>query len=94
MPEFTKISDNEIKFEYKGHKFLLVEQDRGFYSMGRAVQLYEVNGLKREHLKEIAWTKDDGGYGSRRKSDAYYKDDLVSLEACSNLAVAYLQKLL
>jgi hypothetical protein len=92
--EFVQVSTNEIKFNFKEYSFMLVEQNRGVYSMGRAVQLYQLDGLKKEHVKEIAWTKDDGGYGGRLKSDAYFKEHCVSMEACKNLATQYLFKAL
>lgn len=70
-PEFKQISNNEVTFEYKGRKFLLQENDRGVYGMGRAVQLYLVQDFDKKHIKEMGWTKSDGGYGSYKKSDAY-----------------------
>lgn len=61
--EFKKVSENEYSFEYKGYKLLLVEKDRGVYGIGRAVQLYKLEGLKKHHLKEIGWTKKDNHNG-------------------------------
>jgi len=92
-PTFTKISNNEIKFEYNGYKFLLVEQDRGVYSAGRAVQLYQLDGLDRKHIKEMAWTKNDN-YGGMEESDAHYKSRLTTLDGCKSIAQDYLEKLL
>jgi len=68
--EFKKISSNEVKFEYKGKKFLLGEKDRGVYGMGRAVQLYLLDGFDRKHIKEMGWTQSDNHHGER-EADAY-----------------------
>ena len=94
--KFTQVSDTETKFEYKGHKLLLVSKSRGVYGMGQAVQLYEMKGLEKVHIKEIAWTKDDGGYSSRSKSDAdaYYTKECVSFKRCEALALEYLSKII
>jgi hypothetical protein len=94
--KFKKVSDTETRFEYKGHKLLLVSQSRGVYGMGQAVQLYEMKGLEKVHVKEIAWLKDDGGYASRTKSDAgsYYTKECVTLQRCEYLALEYLSKII
>jgi len=91
--KFLKISDNEIKFKYKDYTFLLVEQSRGVYSIGKAVQLYQLDGLKKEHIKELAWTKSDN-HGTMEKSEAYYKSRLTTLDGCKSIAEDYLAKLL
>jgi len=56
---FTKVCSNETRIDYRGMKFLLVEQARGFGGIGRAIQLYALDGFKREHIKEIGWTRDE-----------------------------------
>jgi hypothetical protein len=91
--KFTQISNNEIKFKYKDYNFLLIEQKRGVYGAGKAVQLYQLDGVKKEHIKELAWTEDDG-YGSMKESDAYYNSRYTTLNGCKSLALDYLQKLL
>lgn len=88
----NRVSDNEVKFEYDGHKFLLIEQARGVYSAGRAIQLYTLEGFKKEHLKEIGWSKDDG-HKSMKESGAYYKDGLINMEKAYELALDYVKKL-
>lgn len=90
--KFTKVSDNEYKFEYKGHKFLLKENDRGVYGIGRAIQLYQLDGLKKEHIKEICWTKSDN-HGGDKKNDSYLKG-IHSWIAAQKGAIEYLEKLL
>lgn len=90
--KFAQISDNEIKFKFKDHTFLLVEQKRGVYSMGKAVQLYQLDGLKKEHVKELAWTLSDNHRGMEG-SDAYHKG-FITLDECKALALDYLKKLL
>ena len=90
---FTKVSNNETRLDYKGMKFLLVEQTRGVYSIGRAIQLYALDGFKREHIKEIGWTRDDNALGMR-SSDAYYKEkEIVPMQA-ELFAIEYIDKLI
>lgn len=91
--KFTQVSDNEIKFKYKDFNFLLVEQKRGVYGAGRGVQLYQLDGLKKEHVKELAWTQTDNNRGME-ESDAYYKERYTTLDGCKALALDYLKKLL
>ena len=91
--KFTQISHNEIKFKYKNYNFLLVEQDRGVWGAGKAVQLYQLDGVKKEHVKELAWTQTDNN-GGMEKSDAYYNSRYTTLDGCRSLAIDYLQKLL
>ena len=71
-PKFTKIDESETRLDYKGHKFLIVEQDRGVYSMGRAIQLYRMQDFEKIHVKELGWTKTDN-HGGPDKSNAYLK---------------------
>ena len=92
--QFTQISGIEIKFKYKDYNFLLVEQKRGVYSIGKAVQLYQLDGLERKHVKEMAWTESDN-HGSMEKSETtYYRNRFTTLDGCKALALDYLQKLL
>lgn len=91
--KFITISDNEIKFKHKDYTFLLVEQKRGVYGAGKAVQLYQLEGIKKEHVKELAWTQSDNNRGME-KSEAYYKSRLTTLDGCKSIAEDYLSKLL
>ena len=93
MVKFSRISDNEIKFSYKKYNFLLVEQSRGVFGAGKAVQLYQLDGVKKEHIKEMAWTQSDNNRGME-KSEAYYNTRLTTLDGCKSLAEDYLNKLL
>ena len=90
---FTKVSNNETRLDYKGMKFLLVEQTRGVYSIGRAIQLYALDGFKRQHLKEMGWTKDDN-HGGMRNSDAYYNDKEILPSQAEIFAIEYIDKLI
>jgi hypothetical protein len=90
---FTKVSDNETRIDYKDKKFLLVEQPRGVYSIGRAIQLYTLDGFKREHLKEMGWTRDDN-HGGMRTSDAYYKEKEILPMQAELFAIEYIDKLI
>lgn len=91
-PKFTHIDDSEVRLDYKNHKFLLVEQRRGCLSIGRAVQLYQLDGLKKEHIKELGWTKSDN-HGGCEQSGAYLKG-IVNLTDCKRAAVKYIDSIL
>lgn len=84
--KFTKVSENETRLDYKGSKFMLVEQDRGVYSGGRAIQLYLMEGFTKKHLKEIGWTKSDG---SSSRKDACIPH-ITTLEECKKASLKYI----
>ncbi len=91
-PIFTQIDAKEIRLDYKGMKFLLKENSRGVYGIGSAVQLYQLDGLKKEHIKEIGWTKSDN-HGGPSKSESYLSG-IVTFEDCKKAAVKYIDSLL
>lgn len=91
-PIFKTIDSNETRLDYKGHKFLLIEQSRGVYGMGRSIQLYQMEGLKKQHVKELGWTKTDHHNGPE-KSDAFLKG-IVNLESCKKAAVKYIDSII
>ena len=84
--KFTKVSENETRLDYKGSKFMLVEQNRGVYSGGRAIQLYLMEGFTKKHLKEIGWTKSDG---SSSREDACISH-ITTLEECKKASLKYI----
>ena len=91
VAKFTQISTNETRIDYKENKFMLVEQNRGVYSAGRAIQLYLMEGFEKKHLKEIGWTKSDG----------YCKDikdacitSLTNLSECKVAAIKYIDSII
>ena len=90
---FTKVCSNETRIDYRGMKFLLVEQYRGSGGMGRAIQLYALDGFKRQHLKEMGWTKDDN-HGGMYSSDAYYKEKEILPMQAELFAIEYIDKLI
>lgn len=67
--DFIQLSTFEVKFNYKGHTFILKEGDRGFYGSGRSVGLYQMDGLKKEFIVSVGWTKPD--------SQPSFKNDLI-----------------
>lgn len=89
---FTKVSPNETKFIYKGIPFLLVEKDRGVYGIGKAIQLYQLKGMERTHIKEVGWTKRDY-YGNGGMEKALITG-LTNLEECKNAALKYIDQIL
>jgi hypothetical protein len=91
--KFTRVSGNEIKLEFDNSRFLLIEDRRGVYSIGKAVQLYQLDGLKKEHIKELAWTRSDN-HGGMISSTAHYKSDYTTLEGCQSIALDYLENIL
>ena len=93
--KFTKVSENETRLDYRGHKFMLVEQRRGVYSGGRAIQLYLMEGFDKKHLKELGWTKSDGYY---RPGDSDSKSaciqHITTLEECKKAALKYIDSVI
>jgi hypothetical protein len=88
--KFTQISPSETRLDYEGNKFLLVEQSRGVYGAGRAIQLYLVHGFERKHLKELGWTKSDGS--CKGMQDACITR-LTNLDECKKAAITYIDNL-
>ena len=89
--KFTTISPNETRIDYKGHKFLLIEQNRGFYGAGRAVQLYLLEGFEKKHLKEIGWTKSDGS--CKGMQDACI-NRITDLPKCKTESLKYIDSII
>ena len=92
LPEFNKVSPNEFVFEYKGNKFMLVENDRGVFGIGKAIQLYQLNGLLKTHIKEVGWTKSDNHNCSGK--DKALITEFTNIEECKFAAVKYIDDLL
>ena len=88
--EFVQLSNFESKFEYKDHTFILKEGDRGFFGAGRSVGLWGANGLKRDFIVSIGWTKPC--------SQPDFKNDLIkgitTWDKIKEEAINYLDKLL
>jgi hypothetical protein len=91
-PKFTKVAPNEVRIDYKGHKFLLIEKSRGVYGMGQAVQLYLLDGFDKKHLKEVAWTKSDGHSNSDMK--AALISHFATIDECKKAAIKYIDSVL
>lgn len=91
QPKFEQISQNEVKFSHMGHKFLLEESKVGVYGLGRCIRLYQLDGLKKEFIKCIGWTKSDNHGGPGKDC---ITSTITNMEACKQLAVVYIEKLL
>lgn len=89
--KFTEISQNETKFTYKGTNFILVEGSVGTYGLGRCVRLNQLNGIKKEFVKCIGWTKSDNHGGP---SNEVLLSGIVTLDECKTESVKYLEKLM
>ena len=88
--EFKRVSNTQLKFDYKGFTFLLNEQDRGFFSAGRSVALYQLDGVKKTFVVSVGWLKPD--------SQPSFRDDLIKqvtdMETIKCEAINYLDRLL
>ena len=88
---YTKLSSFETKFEQKGHTFILKEMNIGVYGAGRAVQLYQLDGLKKNRIVCVGWTRSDG-------YERAFEDDLIkgvtTMDKIKKEAVNYIDKLL
>ena len=88
---YTKLSSFETKFEHKCHTFILKEMNIGVYGAGRAVQLYQLDGLKKNRIVCVGWTRSDG-------YERAFEDDLIkgvtTMDKIKEEAVNYIDKLL
>lgn len=89
--KFIKISEDELKFDYKEHKFILKEKKQGVFGIGRAVLLYELSGLTRTYIKTIGWTKTDN-YGGPDKDVVI--PGITTMTNCQSEALKYIDSLL
>ncbi len=91
-PVFTQVAPNEVKFVYKGITFMLVENRRGVYSLGSAIQLYQMNGMERTHIKEVGWTKSDNHSCSDMEKALI--PTFTNMEACKVAAIKYIDQVM
>lgn len=87
-PIFTKVAPNEVKIEYKGNKFVLIEDKRGVYGLGRAIQLYQLKDFDKTHLKEVGWTSSDN-HSCSGKENALITT-MTNMEECKVAAIKYI----
>ena len=91
-PKFTQVSPSEVRVDYRGIKFLLIERDRGVYGAGRAIQLYQLDGLIKTHIKEIGWTKsDNNGSGGMERACVTH---ITTWSECKAAAIKYIDSIL
>ena len=91
--KIKQISQNEDKFTHKGYNFIIEEDRLGVYGMGRAVRLYKLDGLKKEFVKCIGWTKTDN-HGGGNRDNGVLLNGIVTVEECKTESVKYLNDLL
>jgi hypothetical protein len=89
--KFEQISQNEVKFPFKGMGFLLEEKKVGVYGLGRCVNLYKLEGITKTFVKTVGWTKTDNHGGPSREC---ITSVITNFESCKQLALVYLEKLL
>ena len=90
--KFTQIAPNEVRIDYKGNKFMLIEQNRGVYGMGKAIQLYHLEGFEKKHLKEVGWTKSDN-HNCKGMNDALIST-FTNMDECKKAAIKYINQLI
>ena len=91
--KFEMISPREWKFVYQDKKYLLIEKDRGVYSIGKAIGLYSLEGTAKTYIKEICWTKSDNHDGFE-KSNCLMETMNPSFPQIKQATLQYLDKLL
>ena len=91
-PRFIQIARNEVKIEYKGNKFALIEKSRGVYGLGSAIQLYHIDGFDKKHLKEVGWTNSDN-HSCKGMRDALI-NTFTNMEECKKAAIKYIDDLM
>jgi len=90
---FEMISPNEWIFKYQDKKYLLIEKDRGVYSIGRSIGLYSLEGTTKTFIKEICWRKSDN-HGTFEKSGCVMEMLNPSFPQIKQATLQYLDKLL
>jgi hypothetical protein len=90
--KYDVISQNEVKFEYKGYKFLLREKSCGVLGAGRCVNLLQLEGLTTKQLKTIGRTKTDNS-GTESSFNTLLKG-IVTFEDCKEPSIKYIDSLL
>jgi hypothetical protein len=88
---FITISRNEVKFDYKNHKFLLKERKVGVYGLGYCVNLLQLEGLTKTFVKCIGWTKTDNHGGPDKD---VLLPGIVTFADCKPAALKYIDALL
>ena len=88
---FRQISLTEVRFDYRGLKFILKEKSRGCLGIGNAVQLYQLDGMESKHIKEIGWTRTDNHSGPAKTA---YLQGIVTFEDCKLAATKYIDSIL
>lgn len=88
---FISIAPNQIKFEYKGYKFMLEEKSQGVYSIGKSILLYQLDGLDKKYIKCVGNTRSDNHGGP--KNDPILRG-IVTVEDCKPAALKYIDDLL
>ena len=91
MISFKQIGQNEFKFSFAKHKFILAEKSVGVYGLGRCVSLYQLNGLDKKFIKCIGWTKSDNHGGPSKE---VLLPGIVDIEACKQGAKYYITSLM
>jgi hypothetical protein len=90
-PVFRQVGLTEAKFDYRDHKFILKEKNRGVLGIGSAVQLYELVGVESKHVKEIGWTRSDNHSGPAKTA---FLQGIVSFEDCKTASLSYIDSIL
>jgi hypothetical protein len=89
--KFEQISQNEVKFPFKGMGFLLEEKKVGVYGLGRCVVLYGLDGITKTFVKTIGWTKTDNHGGPSKEC---FTSVIMKFDDLKPLAIDYIEKLL
>jgi hypothetical protein len=87
-PKFIQVAPNEVKIEYKGNKFCLIEKAIGVYGAGKVIKLYKLDEFEKKLIKEIGWTRSDG-HSSKGMSDSVIPV-LTNMEDCKKAAIKYI----
>lgn len=89
-PVFTQLSVDEVKINYRGMKFLLIEGDRGFYGAGRAIHLYKLeDNLDKKLMVEVGWTQTDNSH-----SPSGLINHFTNWDECKIASIKYIDNLL
>ena len=91
-PKFIQLSRNEVKIDYKGNRFMLIEKSRGVYGLGSSIQLYHLDGFDKKHIKEVGWTNSDN-HECKGMKDALI-NTFTTMEECKKAAIKYIDQMM
>lgn len=91
QPKFVQLSDSQVMIKMYDRRFLLEEGDRGVYSAGKCVRLYQFHADGSKHFMiSVGWTRPD----CQPKFDGDLIKGITNWDEIKKQSVDYIDKLL